>query len=132
MLKLVSLLINIKLDFKVINNIEGNIEFVTGEDIRKWYLEENYQFDKGQLSNSCMRYERCQKYLDIYVENPEVCQLMILKGSNPDKIIGRSLIWKLQDGRFYQDRQYTNIESDKSVFANYAKSKGWLYYGFCH
>ena len=31
--------------FKFINNIESMFEMVSGEDIRKWYLEKNYQFN---------------------------------------------------------------------------------------
>jgi len=115
--------------FKFINNIESRFEMVSGEDIRKWYLEKNYQFNRGQLSNSCMRHSECQSYFDIYVKNPEVCKLLILHGDDDSKITGRALIWKLKDGRTYMDRQYTNIESDKNVFIEYAKKQEWVYYG---
>ena len=43
------------------------IHLVSGEDIRNWYLESKYVPGGGQLNNSCMRYDKCQKYLDIYV-----------------------------------------------------------------
>jgi hypothetical protein len=99
-------------------------ELVKGEDIRKWYLETNYQFNKGQLSNSCMRYERCQKYLDIYVENPEVCSLLILHGEDMTKIVGRALVWVTEDGSKYLDRIYTNFDSDKNLFMEWAKKNG--------
>jgi hypothetical protein len=26
-----------------------------------------------------MKYDRCQEYFDIYIENPDVCSLLILK-----------------------------------------------------
>lgn len=103
-------------------------ELVKGEDIRKWYLEDNYQEVKGQLGNSCMRYATCQKYLDIYTENTEVCELLILKGSDPEKIIGRALIWTLKDGSKYMDRIYTMNDSDILKFEKYAKEKDYDYY----
>ena len=73
-----------------------------------------------------MRYQRCQKYLDIYVENPESCSLLILKGNTPDKIIGRALIWTIHDGpgvagREFMDRVYMINDSDKLLFEAYAK-----------
>jgi hypothetical protein len=101
-------------------------ELVKGEDIRYWYLEDRYEEVKGQLGNSCMRYQRCQKYLDIYVENPESCSLLVLKGDTPDKIVGRALIWTIHDGpgvagRKFMDRIYTINDSDRLLFDAYAK-----------
>jgi len=110
---------------------ETKFELVKGEDIRKWYLESNYQFDKGQLSNSCMRYERCQSYLDIYVKNPDVCSLLILHGDDPTKIVGRALLWKAfdSDGKScdYMDRIYTNFDSDKNLFVDWANKNSITY-----
>ena len=98
-----------------------NFELVTGEDIRKWYLKDNYEQERGQLGNSCMRYRGCQDFLDIYVKNPEVCQLLILKSDDKDRITGRALIWKLTDGSYYMDRIYTINDSDKLLFQDYAR-----------
>jgi len=114
---------------KFLNNIESMFEIVKGEDIRKWYLESTYQSDRGQLANSCMRYKECQEYLDIYTKNDNVCRLLILHGDNPEKIVGRSIIWELSNGYTYMDRQYTNIDSDINVFVEYARKNNWLYYG---
>jgi hypothetical protein len=102
-------------------------ELVSGEDIRKWYHMNNYETNRGQLGNSCMRYNRCQDYLDIYVNNPEVCKLLILKSDN-DKIKGRALIWKLTDGTYFQDRIYTNYDSDSLLFTNWASERNYLIY----
>ena len=118
-----------KTRFKMMIDVESLFEFVKGEDIRKWYLEDNYQMIRGQLGNSCMRYSKCQPYLDIYVKNPDVCQLLILHGDSEDKIIGRALIWKLKDGRTYMDRQYCIIDADIELYKEFAKKKGWLYFG---
>jgi hypothetical protein len=103
-------------------------ELVSGEDIKKWYHESSYESDRGQLGNSCMRYNKCQDFLDIYVKNPEVCNLLILKSSvNPVKIRGRALVWKLKDGSFYQDRVYTNYDSDTLLFNKWAEENGIEY-----
>ena len=115
-----------KSTYDKINKGSENFEIVKGEDIRYWYLEDRYEEVKGQLGNSCMRYQRCQKYLDIYVENPEVCSLLILKGKTPDKIIGRALIWTLSDGKKIMDRIYTINDSDRLLFEAYAKENGIL------
>ena len=105
-----------------------DFEIVSGEDIKKWYLESNYEINKGQLGNSCMRYNKCQDYLDIYVKNPEVCNLLILKSIvDPGKIRGRALIWKLKDGSFYQDRIYTNYDSDTLLFNKWVEENGIKY-----
>ena len=98
----------------------NNFELVSGEDIKKWYHENNYHETRGQLGNSCMRYNSCQSFLDIYVKNPEVCQLLILKSEdNKDKITGRALIWKLTNGSYYMDRIYTINDSDKLLFHDF-------------
>ena len=98
-----------------------NFELVVGDDIKKWYLESSYEEKRGQLGNSCMRYKQCQEYLDIYTKNPEVCQLLILKSDDEDKITGRALIWKLTDGNYYMDRIYTINDSDRLLFQDYAR-----------
>lgn len=98
-----------------------NFELVSGEDIKKWYLKDNYEQERGQLGNSCMRYRGCQDFFDIYVKNPEVCQLLILKSDDKDKITGRALIWKLTSGEYYMDRIYTIRDSDKLLFQDYAR-----------
>jgi hypothetical protein len=108
-------------------NLDQKLELVSGEDIRKWYLETNYSDRRGQLASSCMRYEKCQKYLDIYVQNPEVCSLLIMySDASKTKICGRALIWKNVDGEFVMDRVYTVNDYDIEVFRKYASSKEWI------
>ena len=116
--------------FKILKNSDDYFEMCQGDDIKKWYLESNYSINKGQLSSSCMRYERCQDYFDIYTMNPDVCRLLILYGEDRSKIIGRSIIWKLNstDEKYYMDRIYTNLDSDIKVFENYANKNGWMLY----
>ena len=113
---------------------EERFQLVEGEEIRKWYLADNYFQQKGQLGNSCMRYTRCQPYLDIYVKNPEVCKLLIYKSEeDPEKIIGRALIWKInsnpRDIKMFMDRVYTVADSDKLLFQDWAIENG-VNYGY--
>lgn len=108
---------------------DTNFEVVKGEDIRKWYLEYNYEIVKGQLGNSCMRYKRCQEYLDIYVKNPEVCSLLIMKSEDsPEKIVGRALLWNLTSGLKFQDRIYTIRDSDRELFEEWADKNDYKTY----
>lgn len=112
-------------DFKW--NSEGRFELVEGEIIRKWYNLENYETRRGQLGNSCMRYENCSSFFDIYVHNPEVCKLLVLYSNmERSKISGRALIWTLDNGKIYMDRAYTNEDSDIKLFEKYAEKFGWL------
>jgi len=102
----------------------SRFELIEGEEIRKWYLYENYESSTGQLGNSCMRYAKCQSYLDIYVKNPEVVKLLILKSKQyPEKISGRALLWIDPAGGKILDRIYTNNDSDKVLFLQWVNSK---------
>jgi hypothetical protein len=65
--------------FKKDEEDENNFELVTGDEIIKWYNQNTYIQDTGDISGSCMRYARCSTYFDIYTQNPEVCQLLILR-----------------------------------------------------
>ena len=91
------------------------INLVSGEDIRNWYHHEKYVPGGGQLNNSCMRYDTTQEFLNLYTENKEVCQLVILV-NNENKLLGRALLWKLIDGGYYLDRVYTRYDSDMNKF----------------
>jgi hypothetical protein len=109
------------------NNVK--LEIVQGEDIRYWYSDRNYQNNKGQLGNSCMRESYKARFFDIYVKNPDVCKLLILRSEiDNSKIKGRALLWKLKNGKYYQDRIYTNADSDISLFENWAIKEGIDYY----
>lgn len=106
---------------------EGSvISQVKGEEIRKWYNTENYQSKTGQLGGSCMSYESCQGYLDIYTENPEMISLLILKNES-GKLVGRSLLWKLDDGRKFMDRVYCQTDYDVKIFEKWAIDNGCIY-----
>lgn len=105
----------------------SDFEMVKGESIKYWYLGDRY-IQKGTLANSCMRYDKCQSYFGIYVNNPKVCQLLILHNKEDrDLIDGRALVWTLTDGRIFMDRIYYTSDHIKDMFIDWAKKEGWLY-----
>ncbi len=106
---------------------DTRIENIKGSDIRKWYHHSNYKTGKGSMHGSCMRYDSCVNYFEIYEKNPEVCSLLVYRDS-PDKVAMRALLWKLENGNFYLDRIYAADDTDKTIFINYAKRNGWLAY----
>ena len=123
-----------------LEKIGEKFEMVEGDDINFWYNSDNYLEHKGTLGSSCMK--SATGIFNIYVKNPEVCKLLILK--EDDKLIGRAIIWKLNsiikensygddlpkitdEGFYFMDRQYTSRGSDVEKFKSYAKSKKWFY-----
>jgi hypothetical protein len=44
-----------------------------------------------EIGQSCMKYDRCQEYFDIYIENPDVCSLFF-KDPVESSIHGRALL----------------------------------------
>jgi len=107
----------------------ANIEIVEGEELRKWYHEDNYA-PGGQLNKSCMKHSHCQDYLGFYVVNKDKVSMAILKDTkNPNKIRGRALLWKLDSpsDRIFMDRIYTVKDSEVLLFKDYAKENGWIY-----
>lgn len=109
---------------KLFKKTGEDISVVSGEDIRYWYLEDKYVPGGGQLNSSCMRYKETQSFLNIYVENSEVCQLVILVDDS-NKLLGRALLWKLIDGinkyQYYLDRIYTRFDNDVLKIADWFK-----------
>jgi hypothetical protein len=103
-------------------------ELVNGNDIAYWYLGDRYIIGNGSLQGSCMRYEECQEYFGIYTQNKDKVSLLILKDyENEDKIAGRAIVWKLDDGNTFMDRIYYTKEEEVELFKNYARENGWLY-----
>jgi hypothetical protein len=100
-------------------------EEVTGEKIYFWYNYQNYYQRSGTLGNSCMANARAS-WLEIYTENPNQVSLVIFKSQDdPDKIVGRALLWTLTDGKKFMDRIYAINDSDVQLFRDYAKENGW-------
>jgi len=105
-----------------LGDVFSRFRILEGEDIRKYYNEDRYESTKGTLGTSCMRYERCGKYLDIYVDNPDQCNLIVLMSEEKeDKICARALLWTDVEGRRIMDRIYSNRTQDEQLFKDFAK-----------
>lgn len=108
-----------------LNDKFSYFELVDGDEIGHWYNRENYYEPKGTLGSSCMA-SSPKRYFSIYMENPDVCKLLILKSKGDStKIIGRALLWTLINDEKYIDRIYTSNDSDIQLFKDYAKDNGW-------
>jgi hypothetical protein len=135
-----------KTQMKLRNNTLSRFEIVKGEDIRKYYLFSNYFKMTGSLGGSCMRWESCQPYFDIYVDNPEQVSMVILRQEDghfdeyvdedtgeivkvpiEGKITGRAILWTDNKGRKIMDRIYINDTADIEFFKEYAHKNGFLY-----
>jgi len=111
---------------KVMNDIFSNFEIVDGEKLLYWYHRRNYlEPNRGTLGSSCQAVGR-PDWLEIYIKNPETVKLVILKSpEHPDKILGRALLWNLEDGHKMMDYIYVSKDSDQKIFKDYAKHNGW-------
>ena len=102
---------------------------VLGEDIRKYYLEDNYAGDDGVLGASCMRYESCQDWLDIYVDNTRMVVLLDNRGD----VRARAILWndvyfrKWGTTYSFMDRVYAASDRIERAVIDYAISKNWVY-----
>lgn len=94
---------------------------LSGEAIREAYHEDN-AVNNGPLGNSCMRYSKCQSYLNIYVEN-KFCKLAVVKYRN--KVIARALLWEIE-GITYYDRIYYSNNEALYTLENILKSKNYI------
>jgi hypothetical protein len=105
----------------------GVAEFVevSGEDIRHYYYEKNYACPSGsgQLGSSCMRFERCQSYLDLYVNNPRQVSLAVALTEDA-KVLARALIWKTTAGERIMDRIYGWRGTHEAALAKWATQNG--------
>lgn len=110
--------------WKMKSEKKEQIRVVRGEDIRFWYSEKNYCQEtlngKGSLGKSCMRYLKCQGFLDIYVNNPEEVGLVIYL-DDQDKLKSRALLWNTDKG-LALDRIYYTDDSDHNLLENWVKS----------
>ena len=105
---------------------------VEDEDIRKYYFSENYFGNIGTLGSSCMKYEACQPYLDIYVDN---AKMLIGLVPGTDKISLRALLWDdvNVDSKYelkkikMMDRIYSTYERYVPQAKKWAKENGYFY-----
>jgi hypothetical protein len=108
-----------------INDRYQYFESIKGHAIGHWYHYSNYKERSGTLGCSCMSNVN-PDYFDIYISNPDVCELVILKSEDDASlIVGRALLWTLRDGKKFMDRIYTIKDSEVSLFKDWAKENGW-------
>ena len=106
-------------------DIMSFFKVVSGEDIKHWYLYDNYVELSGQLGASCMRHKSTQDYFSIYIENSDVCQLLIFTNTTGDKISGRALLWTDVDGKKWIDRVYTSKDNYMQLFTKWAEENDY-------
>jgi len=114
---------------KIFHIPTGKMEVWEGlEDIKTAYHEDNYLSPKGSLGSSCMRYEKCQGYFDIY--DDAGCKILVMVDKDK-KIHGRAIVWPevLINGKEYTlvDRIYTINENNEKKFKEYASKQGWIW-----
>jgi len=102
-------------------------KIISGEDITFWYNGDNYVPGyRSPLHKSCMRYEECETYFGIYVENPDKCQMVIYLDEDK-KLKARAILWKLdysEEGYdYFLDRIYYCEESDKNLLIDWVKKE---------
>lgn len=120
---------------------ENTLKLVSGIDIKKYYLAENYHKLTGTLGNSCMRSAECQGYFKIYTRNTDSCRLLVYLDKD-EKVLARALVWKIEskelynkndykpylcDAEYFMDRIYSCKDSDINTLISYAKKHNWLY-----
>ena len=116
---------------KINNELKSQLVFcadfdvVSGENIRRFYHYSNYASGNlGSLNESCMRYDSCSNYMDVYVSNPDKVKMLIAKKPNTDYIIGRALLWVTDQKNHIMDRIY-GTEITVSAFKQWAHNNGY-------
>jgi hypothetical protein len=114
---------------------EDKLVVVSGDDIKKLYLEENYWSPDGKtygsLWNSCMRQSNRNKFLNIYTKNESVKMLVLM--SDDGKVRARALLWddvkehNSENTYKVMDRIYTFYDHDVSLFKKWALKNGYIY-----
>ena len=118
------------------------LKIVEGDEIKKWYDEENYatveglQF--GTLWKSCMRYKERLKFLDLYSENKNCKMLVMLINQGGREVLrSRALLWydvkvtksaddTIPDTINIMDRIYSTHDSDILLLKKWAEENGYI------
>jgi hypothetical protein len=108
-------------------------EVVKGAEIEKRYLESSFvnksdYTGNDSLHGSCMRKPGCAGFFNIYIENPDVCELLVMLDKE-GKTMGRALLWTLDDGKRYMDRVYcVDTNTNVGKFYDWGKTNKIDYY----
>jgi hypothetical protein len=113
---------------------KNKLQITDGDDILKWYLEDNYATTCGNRSGglwkSCMRQSERNKYMVIYTKNISLVKMLILLADD-GKLRARALLWENvidKDGNTYKvmDRIYSIYDHDMFLFKGWAKENGYI------
>ena len=114
----------------------SKLKIVEGEDIMKYYLEDNYHSINGNkfgtLWNSCMRQKEKNIFMKLYSDNPDSVKMLVYF-SDDDKIRARALLWygvkshkdTLKEYNF-MDRIYYVYDHDINFMKDWAKDNGFI------
>lgn len=114
----------------------SKLKIVEGDDIPKYYLEDNYHQINGNRSgslwNSCMRQRERNKFMKLYAVNPEKVKMLVFF-SDDNKVRARALLWEdVKDHKDstkqykFMDRIYYVYDHDINFFKDWAKENGYL------
>ena len=112
---------------------KDNLKIVQGEDIYKYYNEENYSttfgLKSGSLWNSCMRQSSRNQFMKLYVDNPDICKMLVFLNGD-GKVRSRAILWEEADnnGESFKvmDRIYSIYDHDVYLFKSWAKENGYI------
>ena len=109
---------------------EFTFKVVEGEDLRKYYHQKYHHKCEGTLENSCMKYPKCQKYLDFYVDNG--VKMLVMFFRDTEEVIGRALLWETTHkgsvGEKVMDRVYTIADEEYlNHFIKWADDNGYIH-----
>ena len=123
--------------------VSYTLKVVEGDEIKKWYDEENYAtvngMQYGTLWKSCMRYKNRLRFLDMYSKNPN-CKMLVMIIDQDDRQVvrSRSLLWDnvsvvksyseepMPDTINVMDRIYSTHDSDVALFKKWADENGYI------
>jgi len=118
---------NIVDKYKSYNFLNNDLKFkiLKGDDILKGYDINNFEYrNSSALHGSCMNGKFDN--LELYTKNDDKISLLTL--NRYDKIVGRTLIWKLDKPEYiYMDRVYTIDNYLQNIFNNFAKINKWVH-----
>jgi hypothetical protein len=114
----------------------SKLKIVEGNDILKYYLEDNYHTlnggRAGSLWNSCMRQRERNKFMTLYAKNSDKVKMLVFF-SDDDKVRARALLWEgVKDHKDstkeykFMDRIYYYYDHDINFFKDWAKENGYL------
>ncbi len=116
------------------NSSIDDIKVVDGDDILKYYLQDNYFAPNGNtygsLWNSCMRQRERNKFMRIYAKNSDIKMAVML--SDDGKVRARALLWENvhehnSDNKYkFMDRIYTVYDHDVDTFKEWSKKNGYI------